>query len=191
MSARDAWPLAAPVRLFHFSDDPGIGCFVPRPVRVPSARPPGREWLNGPLVWAIDEAHQRLYLFPRDCPRIVVWSTAATVAADRQRWLGRLAPGLSAVAYVEQAWMPRIAAAALTRYELPPAGFRSLGDAGMHVSAQAVRPLRAEALTDLRAALHASGTELRPVAALAPLRPVWNSSLHASGIRLRHAAGWA
>jgi len=40
------------------SDDPAIGYFEPRPVRIPSTRPEGREWLNGPLVWAIDEWHQ-------------------------------------------------------------------------------------------------------------------------------------
>jgi hypothetical protein len=39
------------MRLFHFSDDPSINLFTPRPVRVPSSRRPGMEWLNGPLVW--------------------------------------------------------------------------------------------------------------------------------------------
>ena len=57
-------------RLYHFSDDPSITRFVPRPVLVPATRPPGSDWLNGPLVWAIDEWHQPMYLFPRDCPRI-------------------------------------------------------------------------------------------------------------------------
>jgi hypothetical protein len=42
------------MRLFHFSDDPAIAIFTPRPVRVPAQRAPGREWLNGTLVWAID-----------------------------------------------------------------------------------------------------------------------------------------
>ncbi|WP_339329380.1 DUF6886 family protein [Burkholderia multivorans] len=50
--------------LFHFSDDPGIAMFHPRPVRVADDRPAGQEWLNGPLVWATDEAHYLLYLFP-------------------------------------------------------------------------------------------------------------------------------
>ena len=54
------------MRLFHFSDDPAIGLFTPRPVRVAVARPSGQAWLNGPLVWSIDEAHQILYLFPRE-----------------------------------------------------------------------------------------------------------------------------
>ena len=74
------------MRLFHFSDDGGLTRFTPRPVLVPSARPPGRDWLNGPLVWAIDEARQPLYLFPRDCPRILLYPTPATTAEDLQRW---------------------------------------------------------------------------------------------------------
>lgn len=178
------------MRLFHFSDDPGIACFVPRPVRVPAERPPGREWLNGPLVWAIAEQHARLYLFPRDCPRIVVWSTAASSLADRDRWLGDLAPGVQAVAYVEPDWLARIAAATVHRYELPATSFRSLDDAGMHVSQAAVTPCAVTAVPDLRGALQASGTALRAIDALRVLRPVWQSTLQASGIRLRHARRW-
>lgn len=178
------------MRLFHFSEDPGIACFVPRPVRVPAARAPGQDWLNGPLVWAIDEAHQRLYLFPRECPRIVVWPTAATRAADRQAWLGALEPGTQAVAFVERGWLDRIAQATIHRYELPAAAFRSLEDAGMHVAAQPVRPLAVSAIGNLPAALRATRTELRAMDSLRPLRAVWDSTLQASGIRLRHAAGW-
>ena len=66
------------MRLFHFSDDPAIARFEPRAVLVPSPRAPGREWLNGPLVWAIDEPHQPMYLFPRDCPRILLWPRPET-----------------------------------------------------------------------------------------------------------------
>ncbi|HVR52987.1 MAG TPA: hypothetical protein VMS38_24905 [Pseudorhodoferax sp.] len=177
--------------LFHFSEDPGIACFVPRPVRVPAVRPPGRAWLNGPLVWAIAAAHARLYLFPRDCPRIVVWLTAASTAADSARWLGDLAPGMQAVAFVERGWLARIASTTLYRYTLPDTSFLDLDDAGMQVSHEAVLPLAVHAVPDLRAALQASGTVLQPVDSLAPLRPVWQSSLQASGIRLRHAQGWA
>ena len=54
------------MRLFHYSEDPSIVVFEPRPVRVPAARRAGFEWLNGPLVWAIDEPHSILYLFPRE-----------------------------------------------------------------------------------------------------------------------------
>lgn len=71
------------MRLFHISDQPDIAHFQPRPIRVPVDRPPGQDWLNGPLVWAIDELHQILYLFPRECPRIVIWATPFSTHADR------------------------------------------------------------------------------------------------------------
>ncbi len=70
------------MHLFHFSDDPNIQTFVPRPVRVSIERPEGMDWLNGPLVWAIDEAHEPLYLFPRECPRILLWATPETKQED-------------------------------------------------------------------------------------------------------------
>lgn len=178
------------MRLFHFSDDPDIASFAPRPVRTPAARPPGQEWLNGPLVWAIDEAHQQLYLFPRECPRIVVWPRPDSSLADQDRWLGGLQPGMRAMAFIESAWAERVCQGQIHRYELPPGPFESLEDAGMRVSRQAVLPVARELLADLPAALHASRTALRVVDSLAPLRPLWGSSLHASGIRLRNAASW-
>lgn len=76
------------VRLFHFSEDPGIKCFEPRPVLVPVERPAGMEWLNGNLVWAIAESHEKMYLFPRECTRIVMWATPHTSDEDAERWLG-------------------------------------------------------------------------------------------------------
>ena len=85
--ARDRKAMAA-MRLFHYSDDPTIKVFEPRPVQVPVVRPKGFEWLNGALVWAIDEAREPMYLFPRECPRILVWATSNTTAADHDRWFG-------------------------------------------------------------------------------------------------------
>lgn len=178
------------MRLFHFSDDPAIARFEPRPVRTPSARRPGQAWLNGPLVWAIDEDHQRLYLFPRECPRIVVWPRPDSTQADTDRWLGGLQPGMQAMAFIESTWADQVHTGHLYRYELPPGPFESLEDAGMCVSRQAVAPVAQELLADLPAALRANQTELRVVDSLVPLRPVWDSTLHASGIRLRNAADW-
>ncbi len=85
--------------------------------------------MNGPLVWAIDEVHQPLYLFPRDCPRILIWATAMTTPADRARWLGE-AP---MVAFIERAWAERLEHAAVWRYALPQATFEDLANAGMWV----------------------------------------------------------
>ncbi|MFB2603077.1 DUF6886 family protein, partial [Rhizobium phaseoli] len=72
------------MRLFHFSDDPDIPVFEPRPVLIPTVRPVGREWLNGPLVWAIDGDHDFMYLFPRDCPRILIWAKPETPETERR-----------------------------------------------------------------------------------------------------------
>jgi hypothetical protein len=179
------------MRLFHFSDNADIDCFVPRPVRTPALRPPGMQWLNGPLVWAIAEDHQRLYLFPRECPRIVLWARDCTTAADRQTWLGDTPAGTSAVAYIETCWLQRVERETLTRYELPLDGFQDIDDVGMWVSSATVVPSRATRITDLKAELAACRTELRVVASLRPLKPAWNSSVHASGIRLRNAADWS
>jgi len=176
------------VRLFHFSDDPAIERFEPRPVRVPAMRPAGREWLNGPLVWAIDDAHQMLYLFPRDCPRILAWATPQSSAADRARWLRP--SDLRAVAFVEAAWIDRLRAAVIHRYELPPATFRSIEDAGMWVSEAPVVPLGRVVLAGLDGELARCGVDLRIVDSLAPLAALWDSSLHVSGIRLRNSFSW-
>jgi hypothetical protein len=60
----------------------------------------------------------------------------------------------------------------------------------MWVSRSAVSPLHAEALTDLRFHLDTQRVELRVVASLVPLKKIWQSSVHASGIRLRNAQDW-
>lgn len=176
------------MRLLHFSDDPAITSFEPRPVRIPVERPPGQEWLNGPLVWAIDEAHSFLYLFPRECPRILLWPTPTTKAADRDRWLAG-ATG-RALAYIEQAWAERMAAASIYRYELPADTFEGVRDVGMWVSRSRVAPTRTDRLTDLPARLVEQNVELRIVGSLTPLKGAWNSTVHASGIRLRNAIDW-
>jgi hypothetical protein len=180
---------AAVPRLFHFSDDSSIDEFVPRPVRTPAMRPAGREWLNGPLVWAIDDWHQPMYLFPRDCPRILLWRTASTVPEEAERYFRDSSARI--LAYVEQHWVEALAAATLHRYELPEDTFVSLDDAGMWVSRSTVRPTERVAVHDLPRALREAGVELRPLPELTPLKGVWSSTLHASGIRLRNASRWS
>ena len=176
------------MRLFHFSHDPEITRFEPRPVSIPSERPPGREWLNGPLVWAIDEPHQAMYLFPRDCPRILIWQTPETRDEDLGPWRGERSDRI--IAHIEQAWLERVRTASICRYELPPAAFEDLHDAGMWISRSAVEPSAMEVIFDIPGALAALDVELRAMPSLTPLRGLWETSLHASGIRLRNAAGW-
>jgi hypothetical protein len=157
-------------------------------VIVPAERKAGRDWLNGPLVWAIEAKRQYLYLFPRECPRILLWPTPDTKPEDLDRWFGT--SDCVAVAHIEWAWFERMKAATLHRYELPAEPFEDLDDAGMWVSRAPVTPISMQTLTDLPAALRAARVELRIMESLVPLRGVWETSLHASGTRLRNAQGW-
>jgi hypothetical protein len=166
------------MQLFHFSEDPTIAEFVPRPSR-----------LGEPLVWAIDAWHARFYWLPRDCPRVCFWASARTSAADRERWWGS-ATGQMVVA-VEAGWLERIRACRLYRYRFDGAPFASLNDAGMHVSRSTVRPLAVEPVGDLLAALVAGDVELRICQSLVPLgKAVIATSLEFSLIRMRNARGW-
>ncbi len=100
--------------LFHFSEVGTIDRFEPRPVALPSDSRPGMDWLNGPLVWAIDGWHQPLYLFPRECPRVLAWRTDVTDGDARKRhWPDAR---LRMIAWIEAGWMTRIAAATIWRY---------------------------------------------------------------------------
>lgn len=174
------------MELYHFSEEPGIARFEPRP--MPVERRQGREVAAQPRVWAIDAAHAPLYYFPRDCPRIVLWTLPTSTEADQRRWLG--ASTARFVAHVEWEWLDRVRSTTLYRYALPAVGFEPLHDHGVHVSRSAVAPLRVEPLPDLLAALGEADVELRVVASLAALREVWASTLHASGIRLANSRGW-
>jgi hypothetical protein len=176
------------MQLFHFSEGPGIEIFTPRPVLFPARRAAGREWLNGPLVWAIDDWHQPMYLFPRDCPRILIWPTDQTTAEDYERYWSPCTSRM--IAFVERQWMSGIRSEIIYRYELPEAPFLNLQDAGMWVSKTPVRPLEKVVISDMVAALELHHVELRPMDSLARLRGLWNTSLHTSGIRLRNAASW-
>jgi hypothetical protein len=175
-------------RLFHFSEDPSIEVFTPRPATVPAQRKGGRDWLNGPLVWAIEARRQAMYMFPRDCPRILLWLTLETTPEDLDLWWGNRA--CTAITHIEWAWFERLKTTPIHRYELPAEPFEDLNDAGMWVSRAPVAPLAMETLPDLPAALSAEGVELRLMESLVPLRGVWETSLHASGVRLRNAQGW-
>jgi hypothetical protein len=168
------------VQLYHFSEDPTIERFEPRTIE---ARPEVEA-----RVWAIDEWHAPMYFFPRDCPRILLWALPSTSDADRERWFG--ASEARMLAHIEWGWLDRLRSTSLYRYAFDGAGFEDLGDAGMHVSRSPVEPLAVEPVGDLLDALRFAEVELRLLERLTPLRGVWETTLHASGIRLRNAIGW-
>jgi hypothetical protein len=95
------------------------------------------------------------------------------------------------IANVEWSWRERIESQTLYRYELPLDAFQPLsGDEWMWVSKVPVEPIRRDAITNLLEALRMQHVELRFLERLTPLRDVWSTSLHASGIRLRNAQDW-
>jgi hypothetical protein len=175
-------------RLFHFSELGSIETFDPKPADVPSRRDSGYEWLNGPLVWATDEEHQAAYLFPRDCPRVLVWQTSETTQCDKDLWWGDRE--CSMIAHVEWEWLNRIREGSIYRYLFPPESFQPIEDGWMWVSRESVTPIRVERIDGLLRALRDLNVELRVMENLLPLRPLWATSLHVSGIRLRNASGW-
>lgn len=164
--------------LLHFSEEPDIARFVPR---APRAHPE-----QEPRVWAIDEDHAFMYLFPRDCPRVTFWPLPTSTDEDIARFLGHTAA--RRVAAIEGVWLERIREARLFVYRMPAETFTDLNDAGMHVSRATVAPLSVEPAGDLLTRLRDAGVEVRLTPSLWPLyRAVIASTLHFSIIRLRNA----
>ncbi|MDX8351234.1 DUF6886 family protein [Cognatiyoonia sp. IB215182] len=161
--------------LCHFSDRPDIRRFDPRPSR-----------LGRPLVWAIAPDHAFLYLFPRECPRILMWRTKQSRTVDQRIWL----QGARQVAFVEKRWMPQITRGRLYQYGFRGTAFRSLDDIGMYVADTPIQPSYMRVINNLPIALSSAGVTLRALPTLAPLKSAWDTSLHVSGIRLRNARDW-
>ncbi len=168
------------MRLFHYSEDPSIDVFAPR---IPAHRADVEA-----RVWAIDEWHSPMYYFPRQCPRILLWRLPTSTAEDIERFFHHSDARM--LAHIETCWVDAMHTTQLYRYELPSATFEDMRDAGMHISAATVAPLSVEPVGDLLEALEAANVELRLLPSLLPLRDVWETSLHASGVRLRNAEGW-
>jgi hypothetical protein len=133
------------VRLFHFSDRDDIEVFVPRaPLRHPEVEP---------LVWAIDEAHIAMYLFPRDCPRISAWPLVQGPSAMRLLIDRRF----------ETAWRNE----PLVRYEFDPnAPIEATEVPGVVVCRESVRPIGRRLLTDLPMEIAALGLAVEVVDSL-------------------------
>ena len=166
--------------LYHFSEEPDITEFVPRPA----------PHLGGEsVVFAIDDWHAPLYFVPRDCPRVTFWPLDTSLPEHVERWFGHVSGRM--VIAIEAAWLERLRTTALYRYVFDEQGFESRQDHGVHVCRSTVAPLRVDPVGDLLKALTASGVELRVCPSLVPLgRAIVRTSLHWSLIRMRNAAGW-
>ena len=168
-----------PFALWHFSEDPSLGRFEPRPTAA-AAQPP--------LVWAVDTRHSPMFWFPRDCPRGCVWPASTTTAADRERFFGQ--SGSPRVHVMESGWLDRVRACRLYAYRLPAEAFAPHGEVGGYWVAE--RPVTAAervAVGDLLARHAAAGIELRVSPSIWPFwRRVTASTVEFSGSRLRNAA---
>jgi hypothetical protein len=167
------------MNLYHFSEDPAITQFAPRP---PAAHPG-----QPPFVWAIAATHAAHYSLPRDCPRVICWPDEQTTPEDRTRVLG--ATAATKVLAIERAWLRRIADTRLYAYQLPAETFTLFDTpAGYYVSRVAVTPLAVEPLDHLLERITAAGIEVRVTPSLWPLyHAVVNSTLQFSIIRMRNA----
>ena len=96
--------------LYHFSEDPTITVFEPHIAPTSNIQ-------DEAYVWAIDDWHAVMYLFPRNCPRACFYAGEHTTPEDRERSLGGVDARM--VIAVETAWLDRIRATTLYRYTMP------------------------------------------------------------------------
>lgn len=172
----------APPQLFHFSEEPDITRFEPRP----------SQYTERPVVWAIHEAYEYQYLFPRGCPRVMYTAHPDSDPAAVDRYL---ADGSAAVVVaIEAAWLERLQSTRLYRYSMPVGNFAP-GDkyegadvARSWTSEYAVVPSRVDAVDDLLGAQAAKGVEIRILPWLWTLRDrILESGLPFPFIRMRNA----
>ena len=169
-----------PFALWHFSEDPALGRFEPRP----AASAPGQP----PLVWAVDTRHSPLFWFPRDCPRGCVWPMSTTTADDRERFFGP--GGASRVHVIEGGWLDRVRDCRLYAYRLPAESFSPHETVGGYwVTGRTVTAADRVTVDDLLGRHAAAGIELRVAPSVWPFwRRVAASTVEFSGCRLRNAA---
>jgi hypothetical protein len=172
------WEGEGEFALWHFSDDPSLGQFLPHTPATNAEAPP--------LVWAVDTRHAPIFWFPRDCPRGCIWPSAATTAEDRERFFGQ--SSASRIHVIEADWLERVQAHRLYAYRLPADVFRPHEVGGYWVSDQPVTAIERVVVDDLIGRHGRARIELRITPSIWPF---WNrvtaSTVAFSGSRLRNA----
>lgn len=167
--------------MFHFSERGDIEVFHPR---APLGHPD-----TEPLVFAIDEWHQPLYFFPRDCPRIGVWPVETTSEEDKEWFSGQGDQRM--LLYIDHSWQARHAAGEVWRYEFGPGQFEDCDDHGCWASRSSERPATVTRLTDLPGRIAEAGCRLIVADLSAIAARFWpDTTLHVSMIRMRNLEGW-
>src|SRR5207248_7578657 len=103
--------------LWHFSEDPSLGRFLPH---TPATNPQAP-----PLVWAVDTRHAPMFWFPRDCPRGCVWPVSTTTPVDREAFFGQ--SGAERVHVIESDWLERMKTGCVYAYRMPTDAFSPHG----------------------------------------------------------------
>jgi hypothetical protein len=156
--------------LWHFSENPSLGRFLPRDGKV----------------WAIDDPHSWLYWFPRDCPRACFWAVEQTADDDVDLWLD--GDRDRQVAVIEASWLERLRSVRLFAYRMPPEPFDIVEDGRFYIASTPVDAIDRVEVVDLLTRHAGAGTELRITPSLYPLwDKVIETTLDFSGIRLRNA----
>lgn len=152
------------MRLYHASEEAGIGLFEPR-------KPTRADVGDDGLVWAVNERCLPNFLTPRDCPRVTYHSAHEHVVA------------------IEHGWLKAMLETQLYVYEFDPSGFELQDDvAGYYVSKVAQKPINVTKIDDLFAALFERGVEVRILGNLWALaETVQKSSHNWSLMRMRNA----
>jgi hypothetical protein len=169
-----------PHALWHFSEDPSLGRFLPR---ARAAHPSERG-----LVWAVDTRHAPMFWYPRDCPRGCVWPVTTTKADDRERFFGQTSA--TRIHVIEADWLDRIRSCHMYAYRLPAGTFRPHEIVGGYwVADEQVDAVDRVDVGDLLARHAAARIELRITPSIWPFwRRVTASTVEFSGSRLRNAA---
>jgi hypothetical protein len=165
--------------LFHFSEEPDIAVFEPRKLDYRMEEPA--------QVWTIDEFHAPHYYFPRECPRVCIWTQEDTTNEDLQLFF-RYSSTQRMVA-VETGWLERIRSSTIYRYIFDPVEFELYEpNAGYYTSTRTVRPVAVEKMDDPLGSLAALDIEVRITPSLRPLKEaIPSSTVNYSMIRMRNA----
>jgi uncharacterized protein DUF6886 len=165
--------------LWHFSEDPSLGRFLPH---TPATNPQAP-----PRVWAVDTRHAPMFWFPRDCPRGCIWPVSTTSAEDRERFFGQSDAGRIHV--IEAGWLERVQACRLYAYRLPISPFRPHEVGGYWVTDQPVDAIERVIVDDLLGQHARARIEFRITPSIWPFwSRVTSSTIEFSGSRLRNTA---
>jgi hypothetical protein len=166
------------LRLYHFSENPSITEFVPRPAK---------HWNNEQYVWAVEEEHALHYYFPRNCPRVIYWAGEGITQEDIDTFFRYTTA--RKIIVLEKKWYAKIKNAQLYQYEFPVESFRCIDEnAGYYVSKEVVKPSSVKPVGDLLAKLTEHDIEIRFVPSLWEVRDaIIESSVQFSIIRMGYA----